>query len=92
MSGNSLGLLFSVTSFGESHGPAIGCVVDGCPPGMEISAEEIQLDNKTRGMIEPMPGFSPHLPVIAVVAAGFRTASMPGDWPAHPDFLLATRG
>ena len=42
MSGNSLGLLFSVTSFGESHGPAIGCVVDGCPPGLEISEAEIQ--------------------------------------------------
>jgi chorismate synthase len=44
MSGNTLGTLFTVTSFGESHGIAIGCVVDGCPPGMEISAEYIQLD------------------------------------------------
>jgi len=44
MSGNTIGKLFTVTSFGESHGPAMGCVVDGCPPGLEISAEEIQLD------------------------------------------------
>lgn len=44
MSGNTLGTLFTVTSFGESHGIAIGCVVDGCPPGMEISAEYIQQD------------------------------------------------
>ncbi|MBN9126523.1 MAG: chorismate synthase, partial [Nitrosospira sp.] len=44
MSGNTLGKLFCVTSFGESHGPAIGCVVDGCPPGMELSAEDIQQD------------------------------------------------
>lgn len=44
MSGNTFGKLFCVTSFGESHGPAIGCVVDGCPPGLEISAEEIQRD------------------------------------------------
>jgi chorismate synthase len=56
MSGNSLGLLFSVTSFGESHGPAIGCVVDGCPPGMEISAEEIQLELDRR-----KPGTSRHV-------------------------------
>ena len=39
MSGNTLGTLFCVTSFGESHGPAIGCVVDGCPPGMALSVE-----------------------------------------------------
>ena len=44
MSGNTLGTLFTVTSFGESHGIAIGCVVDGCPPGMEISAGYIQQD------------------------------------------------
>ncbi|SEO75717.1 chorismate synthase [Nitrosovibrio sp. Nv6] len=44
MSGNTLGKLFCVTSFGESHGPAIGCVVDGCPPGMELSTEDIQQD------------------------------------------------
>ncbi|MBA4741877.1 MAG: chorismate synthase [Azoarcus sp.] len=51
MSGNTQGKLFSVTSFGESHGPAIGCVVDGCPPGLAISAEDIQreLDRRKPG-------------------------------------------
>ncbi len=44
MSGNTFGKLFSVTSFGESHGPAIGCIVDGCPPGLEISEAELQHD------------------------------------------------
>jgi len=44
MSGNTLGRSFCVTSFGESHGPGIGCVVDGCPPGMALSAEDIQGD------------------------------------------------
>ncbi len=44
MSGNTIGKLFSVTSFGESHGPAIGCVVDGCPPGLELSEADIQQD------------------------------------------------
>ena len=44
MSGNTLGTLFAITSFGESHGPAIGCVVDGCPPGMELSVADIQSD------------------------------------------------
>ncbi len=44
MSGNSYGKLFVVTSFGESHGPALGCVVDGCPPGMSLSEEDLQRD------------------------------------------------
>jgi len=44
MSGNSIGKLFSVTSFGESHGPAIGCIVDGCPPGLSLSEEDLQHD------------------------------------------------
>ena len=38
MSGNSFGKLFVVTSFGESHGPAIGCIVDGCPPGLALTS------------------------------------------------------
>lgn len=44
MSGNTWGRAFSVTSFGESHGPAIGCVVDGCPPGLALSESDLQLD------------------------------------------------
>lgn len=44
MSGNSFGRLFTITSFGESHGPAIGCIVDGCPPGMLLSEENLQFD------------------------------------------------
>ena len=42
MAGNSFGTLFRFTSWGESHGPAIGCVVDGCPPRISISEAEIQ--------------------------------------------------
>ncbi|MCH9692797.1 MAG: chorismate synthase [Gammaproteobacteria bacterium] len=51
MSGNTFGKLFCVTSFGESHGPALGCIVDGCPPGLTISAEDIQreLDRRKPG-------------------------------------------
>ena len=56
MSGNTFGKLFSVTSFGESHGPAIGCVVDGCPPGLEISVEYIQQELDRR-----KPGTSRHV-------------------------------
>jgi chorismate synthase len=56
MSGNTLGKLFCVTSFGESHGPAIGCVVDGCPPGLEISEVDIQGDLDRR-----KPGTSRHV-------------------------------
>ncbi len=44
MAGNSIGKLFCVTTFGESHGEALGCVVDGCPPGMALSAADLQLD------------------------------------------------
>ncbi|MDR4513928.1 chorismate synthase [Nitrosomonas sp.] len=56
MSGNSFGKLFSVTSFGESHGPAIGCVIDGCPPGLTISAADIQYELDRR-----KPGTSRHV-------------------------------
>ena len=56
MSGNTLGLLFTVTTFGESHGPAIGAVVDGCPPGMLLSEEDLQVDLDRR-----KPGTSRHV-------------------------------
>lgn len=44
MSGNSIGKLFTVTSFGESHGPALGCIIDGCPPGLALCEEDLQRD------------------------------------------------
>jgi len=44
MSGNSIGRLFTVTTFGESHGPALGCIVDGCPPGLELAEADLQRD------------------------------------------------
>jgi chorismate synthase len=44
MSGNTIGRVFTVTTFGESHGPALGCVVDGCPPGLELAEEDLQRD------------------------------------------------
>jgi chorismate synthase len=56
MSGNSIGLNFTITSFGESHGPAIGCVVDGCPPGLALSEADIQVDLDRR-----KPGTSRHV-------------------------------
>lgn len=56
MSGNTLGLLFTVTTFGESHGPAIGAVVDGCPPGMSLSEADLQIDLDRR-----KPGTSRHV-------------------------------
>jgi chorismate synthase len=56
MSGNSFGLLYCVTSFGESHGPAYGGVVDGCPPGLELSAADIQRELERR-----KPGTSRHV-------------------------------
>jgi chorismate synthase len=56
MSGNTIGTLFRVTSFGESHGPAIGCVVDGCPPGLALDESDIQRDLDRR-----RPGTSRHV-------------------------------
>ncbi len=56
MSGNTLGTLFTVTSFGESHGPAIGCVVDGCPPGLALTEADIQAELDRR-----KPGTSRHV-------------------------------
>ena len=55
MSGNSFGRLFTVTTFGESHGPAMGCIVDGCPPGMALTEADIQADLERR-----RPGKSRH--------------------------------
>lgn len=48
MSGNTFGKLFTVTSFGESHGPALGCIVDGCPPGLPLCEEDLQADIERR--------------------------------------------
>jgi chorismate synthase len=56
MSGNTFGKLFTVTTFGESHGPAIGCIIDGCPPGMALSVDDIQPDLDRR-----KPGTSRHV-------------------------------
>ncbi|WP_175940067.1 chorismate synthase [Caballeronia sp. BCC1704] len=56
MSGNTLGTLFTVTNFGESHGPAIGCVIDGCPPGMALTEADIQVELDRR-----RPGTSRHV-------------------------------
>ncbi|CAN5730122.1 chorismate synthase [soil metagenome] len=56
MSGNTFGTLFAVTNFGESHGPAIGCVIDGCPPGMALTEADIQGDLDRR-----RPGTSRHV-------------------------------
>ena len=56
MSGNTIGNLFAVTNFGESHGPAIGCVIDGCPPGMALCEADIQADLDRR-----RPGSSRHV-------------------------------
>jgi chorismate synthase len=69
MSGNTFGTLFCVTNFGESHGPAIGCVIDGCPPGMLLSEADIQHD---RIAAAPAP------------AAMSRSATSPTRWRSSP--------
>jgi chorismate synthase len=56
MAGNTFGTLFCVTSFGESHGPAIGCIIDGCPPGLSLTIDDIQQELDRR-----KPGTSRHV-------------------------------
>ena len=56
MAGDTYGTLFTVTTFGESHGPAMGCVVDGCPPGLALTEADIQKDLDRR-----RPGRSRHV-------------------------------
>ncbi len=48
MAGNTFGRVFTVTSFGESHGAALGCIVDGCPPGLELAEADLQKDVERR--------------------------------------------
>lgn len=55
MPGNTIGKVFSVTTFGESHGLGLGCIIDGCPPGLPLSEEDIQMDLERR-----RPGKSRH--------------------------------
>lgn len=55
MSGNTFGKIFTITSFGESHGPALGCIIDGCPPGLELTEADLQNDLERR-----KPGKSRH--------------------------------
>ncbi len=56
MAGNTFGQLFTVTTFGESHGPALGCIIDGCPPGLSLTEADIQADLDRR-----KPGTSRHV-------------------------------
>ena len=52
MTGNSFGNLFKITTFGESHGVAIGCVIDGCPANIEITEEDIQKELDKRNQVK----------------------------------------
>ena len=70
MSSNSFGKLFTVTTFGESHGPAIGCVIDGCPPGLAIAAEEFRYDLERRAT-----GRSPSHAAVAVTTGLMQALS-----------------
>ena len=86
MSGNTFGKLFTVTTFGESHGPALGCVVDGCPPGLQLSTDDIQQDLDRR-----RPGQSKHTTqrresdrALAACAKETRTVGLAGGGCVRP--------
>ena len=76
MSGNTIGKLFTVTSFGESHGPAIGCIVDGCPPGLAL----------TEADCPPMNSFNRWMRLCALLGLG--AVAIPA--PASPDSMKLT--
>ena len=89
MSGNTIGSLFTVTSFGESHGPAIGCVVDGCPPGLSLCEADIQAELDRR-----KPGTSRHVTqrrepdtveILSGVFEGKTTGTPIGLWIRNQD-------
>ena len=86
MSGNSTGVLFKVTTWGESHGPAIGAVVEGCPPLIPLSEEDIQKDLKRRkpGQIQSASSRKEEdrVEILSGVFEG-RTTGTPIS-PAHP--------
>jgi hypothetical protein len=87
MSGNTFGTLFAVTNFGESHGPAIGCVIDGCPPGMALSEADIQgdLDRRRPGTSRRHPAQRARRgrdPLRRVRGQDHRHADLPAD-PQH---------
>ena len=75
MSGNTLGKLFTVTSFGESHGKAIGAIVDGCPPGIELNEADLQHDLDRR-----RPWLSPKVVTVN---------NLPKEFPDMGDFNLS---
>jgi hypothetical protein len=84
MAGNTFGTLFTVTSFGESHGPAIGAIVDGCPPGLALSAADLQpdLDRRRPGHVtlhDPAPRGRRGAHIVRGVRGGDHGHT---DWPA----------
>ena len=77
---NSFGKLFTVTTFGESHGPAIGCVIDGCPPGLAIAAEDFRLDLDRRATGRSRFTSQRHEPDVVEILSGVfegRTSGTP---------------
>ncbi len=94
MSGNTYGKLFTVTSFGESHGPAIGCIVDGCPPGLALSEADLQHDLDRR-----KPGKTRHTTQrrepdeVRILSGTFRGPDHGNaDRPDHPQCRPAIQG
>ena len=73
MSGNTFGTLFAVTNFGESHGPAIGCVIDGCPPGMALAEADIQVELEQFVQVFQTPAHSFGLVSVNVRLSGAST-------------------
>ena len=80
MSGSTLGELFRVTNFGESHGPAIGCVIDGCPPGMELSEADIQPELDRRRAQPEIAVAVPSRPLCARMNLRFEDMSCSFDF------------
>ena len=82
MSSNSFGKLLTVTTFGESHGPAIGCVIDGCPPGLEIHEDEFAHDLARRATGRSRQALQWQLELDSAEARADLLAMTPHGWRA----------
>ena len=93
MPGNSFGRVFRITTWGESHGPAIGVVVDGCPAGLEISEEDIQyeLDRRRPGQSR-LTTQRKEPDKVEILSGVFEGKTLPKEFPGIERFYINTKG
>ena len=81
MSGNTFGKIFKVTTFGESHGKALGCIIDGCPPNLKIDESDIQRDLDRR---KPAPISTPFTAFIDIIPCANNASNLSNTGSPNP--------